>query len=150
MMMNKPREFHQALARAVKQTTNQSQPSNVSVNASSPEIQGRSTDANKLIMWGEREMSSNETELSHRWRERALPQSLMLKSYEKYSSERPTVGWSDWLGLNPKSICDSLHGKVDRNLQYVEDARFEAPLPKRVNSCLIQEHVTGALEDGHR
>src|SRR5206468_9269460 len=41
----------------------------------------------------------NETELSHRWRKRALLRSLELKSCENYSSERPAVGWSDWLGL---------------------------------------------------
>src|ERR1043165_114440 len=42
-------------------------------------------------------MGPNETELSHRWRERALLRSLELKSCESYSSERPAVGWSDWL-----------------------------------------------------
>jgi hypothetical protein len=42
---------------------------------------------------------SNENKLSHRWRERALLRSLMLKSCESYSSERPEVGWSAWLGL---------------------------------------------------
>src|SRR5258707_3435763 len=41
----------------------------------------------------------NEMELSHRWRKRALPRSLVLKSSKSYSSERPAVGWSDWLGL---------------------------------------------------
>jgi hypothetical protein len=28
-----------------------------------------------------------------------LLQSLLLKSYKSYSSERPAVGWSDWLDL---------------------------------------------------
>src|SRR5207249_7788758 len=37
------------------------------------------------------DISSNETELSHRWRERALLQILPLKSFESYSSERPAV-----------------------------------------------------------
>src|SRR6266436_9491519 len=41
----------------------------------------------------------NETELSHRWRQRALLRSLILKSSKSYSSGRPAVGWSDWLGL---------------------------------------------------
>jgi hypothetical protein len=38
-------------------------------------------------------------ELSHRWRKRALRWGLILKSCESYSSERPAVGWSDWLGV---------------------------------------------------
>src|SRR5204862_5204883 len=38
---------------------------------------------------------SNETELSHRWRQRALLRNLMLKSCESYLSERPAVGCSD-------------------------------------------------------
>src|SRR5215211_2825603 len=42
-------------------------------------------------------MRSNENKLSHRWRERAWLRSLILKSYKSYSSERPAVGWSDWL-----------------------------------------------------
>src|SRR5438105_663883 len=46
-------------------------------------------------------MRPNETELSHRWRKRALLRSLMLKSCKSYSSERPAVGWSDWLGPSP-------------------------------------------------
>jgi len=44
------------------------------------------------VMW------PNETELSHRWRERALLRILMLKSCKIYSLERPAVGWSCWLG----------------------------------------------------
>jgi len=71
MMMNKPSAFHQALACAVKQTANQSQPSNVNVKASSPRIQGRSVDAKKLMIWVEPAISSNETELSQRWRRQA-------------------------------------------------------------------------------
>src|SRR6266487_3837018 len=43
--------------------------------------------------------TSNEKELSHRWRKRALLRSLISKSSKSYSSERPAVGWSDWLGL---------------------------------------------------
>ena len=71
MTINKASEFHHALARAVKQTANQSQPSNVSVNASSPEIHGRPTNANKLMIWRERGMSSNESKMSYRYRGRA-------------------------------------------------------------------------------
>src|SRR5438094_370258 len=41
---------------------------------------------------------SNEKELSHRWRKRALLRSLISKASKSYSSERPAVGWSDWLG----------------------------------------------------
>jgi hypothetical protein len=42
--------------------------------------------------------SPNETELSHRWRNRGLLRSSVWKSCESYSSERPAVGWSDWSG----------------------------------------------------
>jgi hypothetical protein len=41
----------------------------------------------------------NEKKLSHRWRDRALPRSLILKSFESYSSGPPAVGCSDWLDL---------------------------------------------------
>jgi hypothetical protein len=44
-------------------------------------------------------MRSNETELSHRWGKRVLLRSLMLKSCESSSSERPAVGCSDLLDL---------------------------------------------------
>jgi hypothetical protein len=44
-------------------------------------------------------LAPNETELSYRWRQRALLRSFVLKSFESYSLERPAVGWSDWLGL---------------------------------------------------
>src|SRR5260370_21999924 len=51
-------------------------------------------------------MGPNETELSHRWRGQALLRSLVLKSCESYSSERPAVGCSVWLGLS----CFSFDG----------------------------------------
>src|SRR5206468_3209101 len=55
------------------------------------------------IGWfGHRRVTSygpNETELSRRWRKRALLQSLMLKSCKSYSSELPAVDCSDWLDL---------------------------------------------------
>src|SRR5437867_3457606 len=34
-----------------------------------------------------------------RWRERGLLRNLTLKSWKSYSSERPAVGWSDWLDV---------------------------------------------------
>ena len=55
------------------------------------------------IFWswghGMRLETPNEKELSRRWRQRALLRSLISKSSKSYSSERPAVGWSDWLGL---------------------------------------------------
>jgi hypothetical protein len=48
---------------------------------------------------GARRIRSNETELSHRWRKRALLLNSTLKSCESYSSERPAVGCSDWLDV---------------------------------------------------
>ena len=42
---------------------------------------------------------SNENKISHRWRGRAWIAMEVLKSCESYASERPAVGWSDWLGL---------------------------------------------------
>src|SRR5438094_592044 len=53
---------------------------------------------------------SNETELSHRWRERALLRVLVLKSSESYSSERPAVGCSDW--LDPLRLAGRLSART--------------------------------------
>jgi len=54
-----------------------------------------------------RSITPNENKLSHRWRDRTSLQSLVLKSCESYSSERPAVGWSDWLGLFVRSRLES-------------------------------------------
>ena len=54
---------------------------------------------------------SNENKLSHRWRERALLRSLVLKSLRSYSSERPAVGFIDLLDASvPTSIDVSWNG----------------------------------------
>src|SRR6266511_2650898 len=55
--------------------------------------------ANKQPIRAIQRMRPNEKELSHRWRERALLRSLLLKSCENYSLRRPAVSWSDWLGV---------------------------------------------------
>ena len=73
---------------------------------------------------------SNEKELSHHWRERALLRSLMVKPCESLTSERPAVGWSAWLGIayhraNMNVYDFSVHG----HSQAHPDVKIALPVP---------------------
>src|SRR5437588_12037075 len=82
-------------------------------------------------------LASNEKELSHRWRKRASLQGLALKSYKGYSSERPAVGWSDWLDRtatpwrNRQHTAAHTKGNTTRRaMSHVQNATVQDKLTK--------------------
>src|SRR5438105_12258866 len=60
------------------------------------QVNGTTTEVNK----SDRDAHGpNETELSHRWRRRAWQKSRTVSQNQTWTSQRPAVGSSDWLGL---------------------------------------------------
>jgi hypothetical protein len=82
-------------------------------------------------------------ELSYRWRQRALLTSTLCFINSSWSSRRPAVSWSDWLG--PRFLIEG-----DRHLYIRSTARLESPPLEAINSLDVEYRKAGALGDRNR